>query len=147
MNELIKAAQALIDRWDSPLWKETEHTGAYIARLREAVALASREGDAPALDIEEFIAAKKYYTAIANPEEMDGTESVSVAELREFMHSQVATASPQAAYPIASITGCHSGHCVVEPTDRAQLLTVGLALYNLARAIELISAATQENKL
>jgi len=55
--------------------------------------------EAAALDIEEFIAAKKYYTTIANPEEMDGTESVSVAELREFMHGQVATASPQAAVP------------------------------------------------
>jgi hypothetical protein len=49
------------------------------------------------------------------------------------------------AEPIAAVTGYHGGHCVVEPIDRAQLLPVGMALYNLARAIELISAATQEN--
>jgi hypothetical protein len=71
----------------------------YQPRGKEFITATARDGEAPALDIEEFIAAKKYYTTIANPEEMDGTESVSVAELREFMHSQVATASPQAAVP------------------------------------------------
>jgi hypothetical protein len=40
--ELIKAAQSLIERWDSPLWKEAR-SGVYIARLREAVDLASRD--------------------------------------------------------------------------------------------------------
>ena len=40
-NELIEAAQALVDRWDCPAWKETEHTGAYIARLRRAVEQAA----------------------------------------------------------------------------------------------------------
>ena len=40
-NELIMAAQALIDRWDCPAWKEAEHTGAYIARLRRAVEQAA----------------------------------------------------------------------------------------------------------
>jgi hypothetical protein len=48
---------------------------------------------------------------------------------------------------MVAVTGYHSGHCVVEPIDRAQLLPVGMALYNLAKAIELISAATRENKL
>jgi hypothetical protein len=76
----------------------SEHCG-WCVDTRRALSATAQEGDAPALDIEEFIAAKKYYTTIANPEEMDGTESVSVAELREFMHSQVATASPQAAVP------------------------------------------------
>lgn len=40
--ELIKAAQSLIERWDSPLWKEAR-SGVYIARLRKAVDLASRD--------------------------------------------------------------------------------------------------------
>ena len=32
------AAQALIDRWDTPNWKDAEHTGAFIQRLRETLA-------------------------------------------------------------------------------------------------------------
>jgi hypothetical protein len=40
----------------------------------------------------------------------------------------------EAGRPIASVTGYHGGHCVVEPTDRAQLLPVGMALYSGAQA-------------
>jgi hypothetical protein len=61
------------------------------------------------------------------------------------MHRRVATASPQVVQePVASVSGYYGGHCVIEPIDRAQLLPVGMALYNLAKAIERISAATQE---
>ena len=35
---LQQAAQAVIDRWDSPLWKDQPHTGVYIAELRKAIA-------------------------------------------------------------------------------------------------------------
>lgn len=35
---LIDAAQAVIDRWDTPLWKDVEPTAAVIGRLRAAVA-------------------------------------------------------------------------------------------------------------
>jgi hypothetical protein len=45
---------------------------------------------APSQDVEAWIAEKKYYTTIANLEEMDGTESVSVAELREFLGARMA---------------------------------------------------------
>lgn len=34
---LADAAQAVIDRWDSPLWKDAEPTAAVINRLREAL--------------------------------------------------------------------------------------------------------------
>ncbi len=40
----------------------------------------------------------------------------------------------EAARPIASVTGYHGGHCVVEPIDRAMLLPVGMALYSGERA-------------
>jgi hypothetical protein len=40
----------------------------------------------------------------------------------------------EAARPIASVTGYHGGHCVVEPIDRAMLLPVGMALYSGAQA-------------
>ena len=38
-NETLRAAaQAVIDRWDTPLWKDVEPTAAVIGRLRAAVA-------------------------------------------------------------------------------------------------------------
>jgi hypothetical protein len=39
----------------------------------------------------------------------------------------------EAAAPIASVTGYYSGHCVIEPIDRASLLPVGMALYSAAQ--------------
>ena len=39
-DELVQAAQAIIDRWDSPKWSNLPHTGEYIAKLRDAVAKA-----------------------------------------------------------------------------------------------------------
>ena len=35
---LRDASQKLIDRWDSPLWKDQPHTANYIHALREALA-------------------------------------------------------------------------------------------------------------
>ena len=40
---LIEAAEAVIQRWDSPLWKDLPHTATYIDRLRAAIA-AAKEG-------------------------------------------------------------------------------------------------------
>lgn len=39
MTDLRTAAQALVDRWDTPLWKDAEHTGKYIDVLRQALAV------------------------------------------------------------------------------------------------------------
>ena len=36
--ELLAAAKSVVERWDSPLWKEQGHTGTFIERLREAIA-------------------------------------------------------------------------------------------------------------
>ena len=44
MTPLQQAAHAVIDRWDSPLWKDQPHTGVYIAELRKA--LADEQGQA-----------------------------------------------------------------------------------------------------
>ena len=40
--ELLDAAIAVIERWDSPLWKDLPATAEYIGRLRQAVARAQR---------------------------------------------------------------------------------------------------------
>jgi hypothetical protein len=37
-QQLLAAANAVIERWDSPLWKHQEHTGKFIDELRKAVA-------------------------------------------------------------------------------------------------------------
>jgi hypothetical protein len=34
---LVAAAQALVDRWDTPNWKNVPHTGEYINALRMAL--------------------------------------------------------------------------------------------------------------
>jgi len=36
-DELLKAAVAVVDRWDSPSWKDVPHTGEFIHRLRAAI--------------------------------------------------------------------------------------------------------------
>lgn len=35
--DLLPAAEAVIERWESPAWKDVLHTGEFIARLRWAV--------------------------------------------------------------------------------------------------------------
>lgn len=42
---LIDAARAVVGRWHTPVWKEVEHTAAFIARLDEAATRAA--GEAP----------------------------------------------------------------------------------------------------
>ena len=42
-SDLHAAAQALVDRWDTPRWKDVEHTGAFIQRLREALAVSPEQ--------------------------------------------------------------------------------------------------------
>lgn len=41
--ELYAAAQAVVERWDTPLWKDVEPTARFIATLRAALAKARGE--------------------------------------------------------------------------------------------------------
>ena len=41
MTELRDAAQAVVDRWDTPLWKDAGPTAYVINRLRDALAEAA----------------------------------------------------------------------------------------------------------
>jgi len=34
IDELVEVGRAVVERWDSPLWKDMPHTGEYISRLR-----------------------------------------------------------------------------------------------------------------
>jgi hypothetical protein len=38
MSELRKAAQAVVERWDTPSWKDVPATAIYIEALRQALA-------------------------------------------------------------------------------------------------------------
>jgi kynureninase len=42
--------------------------------------------------------------------------------------AQVRASTPEQK-PVARITGFHNGHCVIQPTDPAVVLPVGMALY------------------
>jgi hypothetical protein len=37
LGRLTDAALAVVDRWETPFWKQVQHTGVYIAALRKAV--------------------------------------------------------------------------------------------------------------
>lgn len=41
LEQLEKAAQAVVERWDTPLWKDVEPTAGVINRLRNALTKAS----------------------------------------------------------------------------------------------------------
>lgn len=43
MNNLIEAAQAVCDRWDSPNWKDEAPTAELIGKLREAISGSQRK--------------------------------------------------------------------------------------------------------
>jgi len=43
LQRLKSAAQAVVDRWETPLWKEAEPTASVIYRLRDAIAPAPEE--------------------------------------------------------------------------------------------------------
>jgi len=43
MSDLRKAAQTLVDRWNTPAWKDAPHTGQYIDALRAALAQPEQE--------------------------------------------------------------------------------------------------------
>lgn len=36
-DRLAEAAKSVVDRWETPFWKQVEHTGVFIAALRKAV--------------------------------------------------------------------------------------------------------------
>jgi hypothetical protein len=37
VDVLVEAAKAVVERWETPLWKDVPHTGDYIYRLRDAL--------------------------------------------------------------------------------------------------------------
>ena len=42
-DELLEALEAIIERWDTPLWKDVPHTGNYINAARIVVAKVKGE--------------------------------------------------------------------------------------------------------
>jgi len=110
-KELIEAAQALVDRWDGPLWKDAEHTRAYIARLRRAL----DEPVEPSQDVEAFIksAAVLEY------------DSVFTDDLRDWMAGHVRVKIPIAMEmePFQTIDKASKNYKAGWNACRASLLT------------------------
>jgi hypothetical protein len=44
-DTLVEAAQAVVDRWEAPTWKELEPTAKLISALRKAIATAKGGSD------------------------------------------------------------------------------------------------------
>ena len=42
-DELLAAAESVVERWETPLWKDVPATADYIARLRQAVEAVKEE--------------------------------------------------------------------------------------------------------
>ena len=47
---------------------------------------------------------------------------------KSWAEAQARASTPEQK-PVAYVTGFHSGHCVIQPTDPATVLPVGMALY------------------
>ena len=69
---LIAAAQAVVDRWDTPAWKDVEHTAVFINRLRASLttaAAAAKESLTvahalpPGIARDDTVHGEMYYTA------------------------------------------------------------------------------------
>jgi len=56
MTPLQKAAQALIERWDSPAWKDQPHTAEYILTLRKALDAEIAQAVEPVARVESIMA-------------------------------------------------------------------------------------------
>jgi len=64
-----------------------------------------------------------------------------LAWLEEAWDEAQARASTPEQKPVAYVTGFHNGYCVIEPTDPAVVLPVGMALY---RAKEWVGLTDEE---
>lgn len=95
-NALIAAAQAVVDRWDTPAWKDVEHTAAFINRLRAALATAA------GVVKESLTAAHALPPGIARDDTVHG-EMYYTAEQVRAMLAQAAPAAAAATPTAASI--------------------------------------------
>ena len=72
MSDLRKAAQAVVDRWDTPLWKDAPHTGTFIDALRAA--LEQPEPESVRRVQKQFMDEEVFYTVPPKPEQEPLTE-------------------------------------------------------------------------
>jgi len=63
------------------------------------------------------------------PKNKPMTRDEWMAWLEKSWDEAQARASTPEQKPVAYVTGFHSGHCVIQPTDPATVLPVGMALY------------------
>ena len=54
IDSLLTTGNAVVERWDSPLWKDLPHTGEFIHALREAITKAEGRCDALQKDADRY---------------------------------------------------------------------------------------------
>jgi hypothetical protein len=114
-TKLAEAARAVIDRWDSPAWKDAPHTGEYIHALRQA--LASYEAE-PAVQVvveRERVLIKRGVQsfALAYEAETDAEREWYAGQLRAALSGFVKTeaeAKPAPANLAQTIRGITEGY-------------------------------------
>ena len=117
MTPLQKAAQSVIDRWDSPLWKDQPHTGVYIAELRKALEAEQAQAVEPVatvqcingvtigyLDVMQPVGTKLYTHPVQTPAEAqqvavpDGWALVPIEPTEEMIVALMCTGLRHAEY-------------------------------------------------
>ena len=110
--DLWNAAQAVIDRWDTPAWKDVPATAEYIGRLRQALAAAPTPQTTQAADY------KAWYDEAMVASNEAGFAGMSAAETIRALAEEVdkrMTHSPPAEVPAdgyVTITTNEAGECV-----------------------------------
>ncbi len=134
--DLRTAAQAVVDRWDTPLWKDTPSTAEYIGRLRTALASAPAQPVAEPLKV----FSKGPWTFRETGQDFSGADldEAAFVAYRERASRGQALSAAQAELaamraggePVAEMVPCHtpSGKRVAI-ISRFQHLPIGTKLY------------------
>lgn len=109
-NAVLIAAQAVVDRWDTPAWKDVEHTAVFINRLRAALTTAA----AVSVSAGEYPALPPWVSRYVVPENEDLTGSQFLDDLlRAYVDADRAMRAQAAP---AAVAGRATGSCLQNGT-------------------------------
>ena len=101
-NAMIAAAQAVVDRWDTPAWKDVEHTAVFINRLRAALAAAAAPKAEPVPVGEYPPLPEAYDVGTGGGAAFSGQQMRAYVDADRAMRAQ---AAPQPAAPQGDVAG------------------------------------------
>lgn len=94
---LIAAAQAVVDRWDTPAWKDVEHTAVFINRLRAALTAAA------GVVKESLTAAHEQPPGIARDDTVHGEMYYAAAQVRAVLAQAAPAPADSGAAPAGGV--------------------------------------------